>query len=200
MKKPKMAKKLQMEDGILQEMIFKYVVKHRTICLNTYVTSDVIFKMCYYINKLVEQDKKTGNKPKITIAIGSGGGSCYAGLELISLMEQLKEDGYIIETVVTSIAASMAFMIAICGSKGHRKIYRYGSTLFHQVSSGTIGTLQEMEESIAETDRLWQILKQITLKNTNLTDERLEQIKREKLDVWYSPQESKDFGITDIIL
>jgi len=200
MKKPKSAKKLQMEDGILQEMIFKYVVKHRIICLNTYVTSDVIFKMCYYINKLVEQDKKTGKKPKITIAIGSGGGSCYAGFELISLLEQLKDDGYIIETRVTSIAASMAFIIAIVGSKGHRTIYRYGSTLFHQVSSGTFGTLQEMEESIEETDRLWQMLKQITLKNTNLTEETLDKIKREKRDVWYSAEQSVELGIVDTIL
>lgn len=200
-KKPKNRSKYsQGQDMVLEEMVLKDSIKRRRIHLHTYVTPDEVFKIAYYINKIVAQDKQTGKKLPISIYISSGGGSCYHGLQICSLFEQLKDDGYIIETVVTSMAASMAFMIAVCGSKGHRKIYRYGSTLFHQVSSGTIGKLQDMEEDVEETKRLWMLLKEITLKNTNLTDERLEQIKREKLDVWYSSQQSLEFGIVDEVL
>jgi ATP-dependent Clp endopeptidase proteolytic subunit ClpP len=191
---------MQPVDAVVEEIKFKSAMRKRRLCFNTEVDEDEVFKCAYFINKLVELDAISGTKEPITIAIASPGGSVYAGLELVSLIEQLKDEGYEVITEVTSIAASMAFLFAIVGSKGMRKAYRHASFMFHQVSAGTWGTLQEMQEDIIETTRLWEIGKDLVIKNTNITSEQLEKMKAEKRNWWMSPKEAVELGVCDIIL
>ena len=56
--------------------------------------------------------------------------------------------------------------------------------MIHQMSSCKFGKLQEMEEDVAETKRLNNMLTDIILKNTDITKEQLEKVYKEKLD-WY---------------
>ena len=58
------------------------------------------------------------NHEPINLFINSGGGECYSGLELVSVMRYIKSP---VHTTVLGLAASMGAVIASSGEKGHRK-------------------------------------------------------------------------------
>jgi ATP-dependent protease ClpP protease subunit len=62
------------------------------------------------------------------------------------------------------------------------------------------GTLKDIEDDMAETKRLWEIMKDIIKKNTKITDEMLEVIYREKRDAIYNPTQALELGVIDEIV
>lgn len=135
-------------------------------------------------------------KPKpIKIMIDSFGGSVYAILGLLAVMDDSKTP---IHTYVTGAAMSCGFMLLI---HGHRRFaYKHATPLYHQVSSGAFGTLKEMEESIVETKRLQEILERLTIEKTKITAKKLEKIYKTKRDWYMSAEEALKLGVVDEIV
>lgn len=185
-------------DPVLVDMEVKYVTKFRTITLHDEVTRESMFKCLYWLEKLVAMDKVEGTKRPITIQISSYGGYCYHGLSLMSRIEKLVEEGYEIIGVCVDVAMSMGSAILNVCSK--RQIYRYGTILIHQVSSGSWGKYQDMKESLEETKRLNDILMNLYLKRTKLTREQLEDLIVRKLDWYISAEEALEYNIVDEII
>lgn len=188
------------KDGIVEEMKVSSALKNRVLYLSEDVEEDAIFKLNYYLDRIVRLDEKNSTKEPITIMISSFGGSVYEILSSISRLEKMQEDGYIIKTVVDAKAMSCGSLLSQCGSKGYRYANRYATLLYHQVSSATWGTLAEMEVGTEETQRLWSLLKQITLKHTDVTDEWFESLKERNRDMYLTPEQCLKLGIIDHIL
>ena len=167
------------KDSIVVEMQLQSALKHRTIYLSEDVGEDSIFRLNYYLDRIERIDEKEGltEFEPITIIISSFGGSVYQALSTISRVERLQEKGYIIKTVIDAISMSCGSLISQAGSKGHRYSNRYATILYHQISSGAWGTLADMEVGLEETNRLWDLLKQITLKHTDVTPEWFDSLK-----------------------
>ena len=127
-------------DNVYNEMIAQDALKNRRIWFNDEVDDTSCTKAIYYLNKLEKIDKLNGKQEKITLIMNSPGGIVYSGLMLISKIESMKKDGYIIEIITGGMSASMSFLIGICGSKGYRKAGKYSTFLCHQPSGGGIGT------------------------------------------------------------
>jgi ATP-dependent Clp protease protease subunit len=70
----------------------------------------------------------------------------------------------------------------------------------HQPSSASWGTLQDMEEGVEETLSLWNRLKDLIIKYTNITDEQLEDIKSRKFDWFMWSEEALKLGVIDQII
>ena len=80
------------------------------------------------------------NPDPIKIYIDSYGGQVYQCFGLLSVIERSETP---IHTIVTGCAMSAGFMILI---SGHRRFaHKLSTPLYHQVSSGAIGTVKEME-------------------------------------------------------
>ncbi|WP_025912054.1 ClpP family protease [Priestia flexa] len=185
-------------DRILEEMKVNAALRDRRIFINEEIDRESMFKACYLLDRLVELDKKSATKESIEFVIDSYGGHIYHGLSLISKMESLRKQGYEIITTVNSVAMSMAFMILLCGSK--RCGLEHSRIMCHQPSSGTWGTLQEMEESLEETVELWNRMKELIIKYTKITDEQLEDIKTRKYDWFMWSNEALKLGVIDEII
>lgn len=188
------------KDSIIEEMKMTSALKHRIIYLSEDVEESSIFKLNYYLDRIVRLDGLNKTKEPVTIVISSFGGSVYEILSSISRIEKMQEDGYIIKTIVDAKAMSCGSLLSQCGSKGYRYANRYSTLLYHQVSSVTWGTLAEMEIGLEETQRLWVLLKQITLKHTNVTDEWFESLKDRNKDLYLTPEQCLELGIVDHIL
>lgn len=173
-------------------------VNHRKIYIIDDITSETIFEYMYYLNKIVESDKLCGEKKPIEILVNSGGGSAIDGFSLISLIEQLKDDGYTIITTNIGLSGSMAFAISICGSI--RKSYRYSRYMCHDVSFGFNGKSKEVVDMLKEANILRGIYEDIIKKYVNISDEELQEIFEKKIDRYYSPQELMDMNGVDEIL
>lgn len=197
-----MAKGGFMEFPIFRDMLLEQMnaksAKKRKIIFNDEVDRDSASKVIYWLNLLEELDEMRGTKEPITIVIDSYGGVIHAGLGLIGEMERLKDKGYKIITDVRSVAMSMGFAIALCGSE--RISTRYARFMSHQPSSASWGKMQDMKEDLAETEKLWEIMKGIIMKNSNITEEALEESRMRKTDVYYTPEELMALGGLDRIV
>ena len=185
-------------DRFLEEMKINSAMRDRRIFINEEIHRDSMFKACYLLDRLEELDKADGKKKPIEIILDSYGGSCYSGLALISKMESLREKGYKIITTVNSFAMSMAFMILLCGTE--RRGLKHSRIMCHQPSSSSWGTLQEMKEDLDETNIIWDRMKELIIKYTNITNNQLEDIKSRKFDWFMWSEEAIKLGVIDKVI
>ena len=135
-------------------------------------------------------------KPKpIKIFIDSYGGSVYQCFGLLSVMDKSKVP---IHTIVTGCAMSCGFMILISGHK--RFAYELSTPLYHQVSSGSSGKLKELQEEIKETERLQDMIEELTLKRTKIKRTKLAKVFKRKIDWFMSASEALKLGVVDEII
>jgi len=131
----------------------------------------------------------------IKLHIDSYGGAVYQCFGLLGVMERSETP---IHTIVTGAAMSCGFMILICGHK--RFAYNLATPLYHQVSSGFIGKVQDMEEKLKETKRLQKMIEDITLEKTNISKKKLNDILKNKIDWYMSAEEALKLGVVDEII
>lgn len=187
-----------MVDRVTEEMCINSVVRDRRIYLNEEIDRCSIFKLSYWLDKLKTLDKKEGTMKPIEIVIDSYGGSVYHTLSVISQIESMIKQGYNIQTTCHSTAFSGAFMILIAGSE--RRAYENSRLMVHNIASGVIGKHQDMIDDLEEVGVLWVKLKEIITRRTNITDDKLEQIKKEKYDWYFWGDEAIEYQIIDKLL
>ena len=148
-----------------------------------------------YIKKLYAvHDLKYEPKP-IKIYIDSYGGAVYQCFGLLGVMEKSQTP---VHTIVTGAAMSCGFMILIYGHK--RFGYPMSTPLYHQVSTGFFGKVQDMEEKLEETKRLQKKIEDITIDKTQISKKKLTEILKKKVDWYMSAEEALGLGVIDEIL
>ncbi|MGN1120207.1 MAG: ClpP family protease [Oscillospiraceae bacterium] len=128
----------------------------------------------------------------ITMVISSGGGSVSAGFAIIDAM---KRSGVDIITVVTGLAASMAAVIASCGTKGKRRITPYAEMMIHQPLGGISGQATDIENS---AHHIVATKKRLSLLLSDNTGKPLKKILSDcERDYYLTAQEAISYGLAD---
>jgi len=148
-----------------------------------------------YLKKLYAISDIDYNPKPIEIYIDSYGGSVYQCMGLLGVMEKSVTP---IHTIVTGCAMSCGFMILISGHK--RFGYKLSTPLYHQVSTGFRGKVQDMEESLEETKRLQKMIEKITLSRTEIPKKRLKEVLKNKVDWYMTAKEALELGVIDGII
>lgn len=131
----------------------------------------------------------------IELYLSTYGGGCYDGLALYDVIEASQTP---IEVFCTGKIMSMGIIVAL-GAKV-RKGYRNTTFMIHQVSGVSFGTLRDMEETVAEVSRINEMLFKVIRSKTKVTEERLNQVIRQKQDWFITAEEALELGIlTEII-
>ena len=131
----------------------------------------------------------------IRFYLSTGGGTCYDGMALHDVIEASKTP---IEMICTGKIMSMGIIVAL-GSKV-RKAYRNTTFMIHQVQGISIGSLREMEDTVAEASRINDMLFRIIKEKTNITDAQLNDIIQNRKDWFLTADEAFKLGIvTEII-
>ena len=133
--------------------------------------------------------------PPIEIYIDSYGGAVYQCMGLLGVMEKSVTP---IHTIAVGAAMSCGFMILISGHK--RFGYKHSTPLYHQVSTGFWGKVKDMEESLEETKRLQKKIETITLERTDITNKKLKEVLKNKIDWYMSAEEALTLGVIDEIV
>lgn len=145
-----------------------------------------------YLKEVISAAESKENP--ITIYINSPGGEIYSLLGLYDVMQTLIKEGYVIKTVNIGIAASAAAVILLAGSKGYRYCLPNTTIMLHQPSSGTYGTVTDMEIDVAETKRLKICLNDIIQKHAS--KDLIPLLER---DAFLTPEQALEYGIIDEI-
>jgi len=146
------------------------------------------------VRKITKQlSKKVKDDEVLNVSINSPGGSVLAGYAIIDAINRYpaKEKNY----YVVGIALSMGAAILANGEKRHRFAGKNSFILVHDVSSGTIGKLDQMKNDIKFTQFLHNKLVKLFVDATGKSVEEVE--KAMSYDHWMSVEEAMEFGIVD---
>lgn len=131
----------------------------------------------------------------IQIYFNSPGGSVHAGLGIYDTMQYINCD---IATICTGMAASMAAVLMIAGTKGKRSALKHSRIMIHQPMGGAQGQASDIEITAREIMKLKKELYEIIAFHSGQTLERVE--KDSDRDYWMTAEEAKDYGMIDEIL
>lgn len=186
---PNIIEERQMNIAIMS--VYDRLLMDRILFLNGTVNAD-------YTNVLIAQLlflESADAKKDISMLISSPGGSVNAGFSLINTMEFISCD---VSTTVVGMAASMGSAILASGTKGKRYGLKNSRVMIHQISSGSEGTLTDLEIALKETLRVKNELYEELSKCTGKTYKQIE--KDCDRDYWMTAQEAIDYGIIDKIV
>ncbi|MDR0748641.1 MAG: ATP-dependent Clp endopeptidase proteolytic subunit ClpP [Tannerellaceae bacterium] len=177
--------------NVAQMDVFSRLMMDRIIFLGTQVndyTANVIQAQLLYL------DSSDPGKD-ISIYINSPGGSVYAGYGIYDTMQFIGSD---VSTICTGIAASMASVLLVAGTKGKRFALPHSRVMIHQPMSGTQGQASDMEIAVREVLKVKKELYTIIANHSGQPYDKVE--KDGDRDYWLDSAEAKEYGMIDDVL
>jgi ATP-dependent Clp protease, protease subunit len=172
--------------------------ENRNLLLCDYVTSGTVKPLIEAITRINREDDKNEktfngydrNSFPITLTINSGGGTVYDGIALISAIEMSKTP---VHTVAIGVNASMGLFIFVAGHK--RYAHRLTTFMYHDVSYGQGGTVEQHERRMGSIKALKTKCIDFLLERTNLRKEELENMDGRVEDWYIDADEAVKLGI-----
>ena len=151
------------------------------------LTQTLIGYKKYIKNKEVDIDK-------INLYIQSPGGSLFSTLGLI---DEIKNYDIPINTYIKGYAASAATLLSVVGKE--RYMYNHSLLMIHGVKlTGSVNTLTDVRDLNDNVELYMDIIKNIYLENSNMTEKELEYYFIR--DKWMTAKQALHYGLIDKIL
>lgn len=123
----------------------------------------------------------------ITVHINSMGGDVFQGLAIYNLLSSRKN----VTTVVEGIAASISSIIFLAGEK--REMFEESFLMIHDPSIFASGTLEEIENMVELLKKAGETARQIYLKKSNITEDKLEEYLSK--DTYFTTSQALELGL-----
>ena len=177
--------------NVAQMDVFSRLMMDRIIFLGTQIddyTANVIQAQLLYL------DSSDPGKD-ISIYINSPGGSVYAGYGIYDTMQFIGSD---VSTICTGIAASMASVLLVAGTKGKRFALKHSRVMIHQPLGGAQGQASDIEIAARE---ILKVKKELYTIISEHSSKSFEEVMRDgDRDFWMTSLEAKEYGMIDEIL
>ena len=171
--------------------IYSRLLKDRIIFLAGPVSDSLANSVIAQILFLTSEDPKK----EIRLYINSPGGSVTAGLAIYDTMQYVKCP---VSTFCIGMAASMAAVLLLAGTKGKRFALPNSEILLHQVAGGVSGQAVEIEITAKQIVKIKDKINRIVSKHTGQSLKKVE--KDADRDFYLTPEEAKNYGIIDGII
>jgi len=171
--------------------LYSMLLKERIIMLFTpiddLVANTLIAQLLYLEREDPDRD--------ISMYIQSPGGVITAGLAIYDTMHLIRPQ---VSTICVGMAASMATILLTAGAKGKRFALPHATIHMHQASGGVQGQAADMVIQAKEIMRLQDILKEILVKSTGQSSEKVTHDMDR--DFYLNPEQAVEYGLIDEIL
>ncbi|GHV08156.1 ATP-dependent Clp protease proteolytic subunit [Bacteroidia bacterium] len=177
--------------NVAQMDVFSRLMMDRIIFLGTEVndyTANVIQAQLLFL------DSSDPGKD-IFIYINSPGGSVYAGYGIYDTMQYISSD---VNTICTGIAASMAAVLLVAGTKGKRSALKHSRVMIHQPLGGAQGQASDIEITAREIIKIKKEIYTIISDHTGQPYEKV--VLDGDRDFWMTSEEAKSYGMVDQVL
>lgn len=131
----------------------------------------------------------------ISIYINSPGGSVYAGYGIYDTMQIISSD---VKTICTGMAASMAAVLLVAGTKGKRSALKHSRVMIHQPLGGAQGQASDIEITAREILKIKKEIYTIIADHSGQSYEKV--LKDGDRDFWMTSEEAKEYGMIDQVL
>ena len=177
--------------NVAQMDVFSRLMMDRIIFLGTQIddyTANVIQAQLLFL------DSSDPGKD-ISIYLNSPGGSVYAGLGIYDTMQFIGSE---VATICTGMAASMAAVLLVAGSKGKRSALKHSRVMIHQPMGGFQGQASDIEITAREIIRLKDHLNRILAENTG---QPLEKVAHDTdRDYGLTAEDATTYGLVDRVI
>lgn len=177
--------------NVTQLDVFSRLMMDRIIFLGTEVndyTANVLQAQMLYLDSV-------DNAKDISIYINSPGGSVSAGLGIYDTMQFISSD---VQTICTGMAASMAAVLLVAGTKGKRSALPHSRVMIHQPMGGAQGQASDIEITAREIQKLKKELYTIISEHSGQDFNKVwEDSDR---DYWMTAEEAREYGMIDQVL
>lgn len=146
-----------------------------------------------------QYDKKEDIREPIVVYISSNGGDAIQALNIVNEIQSAQMDGITVYTKAGDAVMSAALLIFMCGSV--RLCNRYTHFLFHQISGGCrTDELVQQERNRDFTLLLWSEFKRLTIENTNVDEDWIEDKYGYVKDFAFFGYDAVELGFADMVL
>jgi ATP-dependent protease ClpP protease subunit len=172
--------------------------EHNHIYFHSEVDRDAIFELITHIRKaeienIVLSHNLCSDTPiPIYLHISSYGGSVFDALTAIDVITSCKVP---VHTIIDGATASAGTLIGVVGKKRYIRPNAY--MLIHQLSSGSWGKMNELEDDFANNKLLMEKIKDIYKHHANIPKKELSEIL--KHDLWWEADKCIQYGLIDEI-
>lgn len=178
--------------GITQVSADSKLLSQRKVFIEGEISSE---SACEFIKKILILNEEDTDKP-IDVLINSPGGEINSGMAIYDVIQASKAP---IRMFYIGRAYSMGAVLFSSGNHGrymlpHSELMLHEPLLGNRVS-GNSSSIQSISESLLETKRR---MNQILARHTGKSEEEVE--KATSYDHYYSPEESREFGLCDEIV
>lgn len=178
--------------GITQVSADSKLLSQRKVFIEGEISSE---SACEFIKKILILNEEDTDKP-IDVLINSPGGEINSGMAIYDVIQASKAP---IRMFCIGRAYSMGAVLFSSGNHGrymlpHSELMLHEPLLGNRVS-GNSSSIQSISESLLETK---QRMNQILARHTGKSEEEVE--KATSYDHYYSPEESREFGLCDEIV
>ena len=178
--------------GITQVSADSKLLSQRKVFIEGEISSE---SACEFIKKILILNEEDTDKP-IDVLINSPGGEINSGMAIYDVIQASKAP---IRMFCIGRAYSMGAVLFSSGNHGrymlpHSELILHEPLLGNRVS-GNSSSIQSISESLLETKRR---MNQILARHTGKSEEEVE--KATSYDHYYSPEESREFGLCDEIV
>jgi ATP-dependent Clp protease protease subunit len=177
--------------NVAQMDVFSRLMMDRIIFLGTQVddyAANVIQAQLLYL------DSADSGKD-IFIYINSPGGSVYSGYGIYDTMQYIGSD---VNTICTGMAASMAAVLLVAGTKGKRTALKHSRVMIHQPLGGAKGQASDIEITAREILKVKQEIYTIIADHSGQPYEKV--VADGDRDFWMTAEEAKAYGMIDQVL
>ena len=183
---------IKSSNGISQVPADSKLLSQRKVFIEGEITPEAA---CEFIKKIMILNAEDSRKP-IDVLINSPGGEINSGMVMYDVIQASKSP---IRMFCIGRAYSMGAVLFACGNHGrymlpHSELMLHEPLLGNRVG-GNSSSIKSISESLLETKRK---MNQILSKHTGKSEEDVE--KATSYDHYFSPEESKEFGLCDQIV
>jgi len=154
--------------------------------------TQVCFNIAVFNSKDDNEDKKLKDyeRKPIRLFINTKGGDVYAMWAMVDIIERSKTPVY---TYCSGCAMSAGFIVYLAGHK--RFASEHVNFMYHQIWMTRSGKYQDIVEDRDQTDYLQDELEKYVLSRTNISEERISEIRDKKVDTFIHFDEAVKLGI-----
>ena len=168
-----------------------------------FLTDEISDETIKHINTLIikfNHDDEVNNvdvasRKKISLHINSYGGSCYDGQSVINQIITSK-------TPIVGYCSgyNMSMGLGIFAACHERIAYPYTTFMYHELSSSASGRAEEIKRATQEYERLQKMYDHLLISRTQLTQKKLNSVKKSANDWYFDVKEAKKIGLVHTII
>lgn len=138
-------------------------------------------------------------RPAINIYLSTFGGYIYDMLAIYDEIKKLTQE-YIVNIFCVGKIMSAGTIIMLAVDYDHRFAYKNTTFMYHTLSGGTYGKMKDLEEDVEENKRLHKLMFNIIKENTEIPEEKLDEIYKCKKDWYITAQQAKKYKIINEVI